>query len=187
MWRVKPLTEFYDRHLVSFLHIFGCWPKSNQSYPKLIFYYLQIFIGVSYLVGAYVSTFLIEDRFIRYNLASLSILATVFIIRVFNFNRSWKGVQNCLFQIQDIELRDVDELLFIKTKIPMLTILSTIFLVSHYFYVVSVSLMPILSSERVLPQNMVSFPLDWRHNLFYYTLAYIYGLLGMIVLVSRMP
>lgn len=183
MLRVGSTTKFFDDHLVNFLYLFGSWPKPNQSYLKRVLFYVTIIIAVSYLYCMLYSSFFVENLYIRSNLTSLSILSTLVLIRVFNFNVSWKGVQSCLTELQNFILNDDDERLFIKAKMPMITFLSAVFLFSHHFWVLGSMIVPFFMSERLLPLH-VSFPFDWKHDVFYYVVAYIYGVLGMITLTS---
>lgn len=183
MLRIGSTTKFFDNHLINFLYFFGSWPKPNESLPKRVLFYVTIFIGVSYLYCMFYSSFFVDNLYIRSNLTSLSILSTLVMIRVFNFNASWKGVQSCLTELQDFILNDDSEQLFIREKMPMITFLSAVFLFSHHFWVLGTTAVPFFMSERQLPLH-VSFPFDWKNNLWLYVLGYVYGVLGMITLTS---
>lgn len=180
---VGSTTKFFDNHLVNSLYLFGSWPKQNQSYLKRFIFYLTIFIAVSYLYCMLYSSFLVDNLYIRSNLTSLSILSTLVMIRVFNFNISWRGVQSCLAELQNFILNDEEERLFIKAKMPLVTFFSAVFLFSHHFWVLGTMIVPLFMTERQFPLH-VSFPFDWKHSLFYYIIGYVYGVLGMVTLVS---
>lgn len=180
---VGSTTKFFDNQLTTLLYVFGSWPKPHQNYAKRGIFYITIFIAISYLYCMLYSSFFVENLYIRSNLTSLSILSTLVMIRVFNFNVSWMGVQSCLTELQNFILHDEDERLFISVKMPMITFLSAVFLFSHHFWVLGSTVVPFFMSERQLPLH-VSFPFDWKHNLFVYVIGYIYGMLGMITLTS---
>lgn len=183
MLTIGSTTKFFDNYLVYLLYLFGSWPKPNQSHPKLALFYTTILIAVSYLYCMLYSSFFVDNLYIRSNLTSLSILSTLVMIRVFNLNASWKGVQNSFTELQNFVLYDEDERLYIKKKMPLITFLSAVFLFSHHFWVLGTMAVPFFMSERLLPLH-VSFPFDWKHNLFFYILGYIYGVLGMVTLTS---
>lgn len=180
---VGSTTRFFDKHLVNWLYLFGSWPKPNQNILKRFYFYVTISIALSYLYCMLYSSFFVDNLYIRSNLTSLSILSTLVMIRVFNFNASWKGVQGCLAELQNFVLKDDDERLFIAAKMPAITFLSAVFLFSHHFWVIGSMSLPLFMSERQLPLH-VSFPFDWQQNTLFYVLGYIYGVLGMVSLTS---
>lgn len=162
--------------IVSLFYFIGLWQAENVSdfrkwITKILFLVVFVYYPVSLAAGAFTNDNENEKMF----LVGLSI--TIFVLAVRLYYILWKKdeILGFIRKLGAHSIRDLDQFKQIKNKIRILINCVTALELMLVFAVSAMTIitLPIFSNEKKLPLD-IYFPLDWKHNEFYYWIGFLF-------------